>query len=130
MTAYVALLRAINVGGTGKLDMADLRSICEGCGFTDVTTYIQSGNVVFKSKRSESSVQKLLEQSLTEKMGKPVGVLVRSSEELSGVLDNNPFPEAPPNRLIVYFLAYPLRRGELDDIETPGGERLIARGRE
>jgi uncharacterized protein (DUF1697 family) len=130
MTAYVALLRAINVGGTGKLDMGDLRTLCEGCGFGRVATYIQSGNVVFQTKRSEASVQKLLEQSLTEKMGKPVGVLVRSGEELSAVLENNPFPDAPPDRVIVLFLATPTPRGALDAIETPGGERLAARGRE
>jgi uncharacterized protein (DUF1697 family) len=95
-----------------------------------VVTYIQSGNVVFRSKRSEASVQKLLEQSLTEKMGKPIGVLVRTAEELSAVIENNPFPEAAPNKLIVFFLAAPTRRGALEAIETPGGERLAAHGRE
>jgi uncharacterized protein (DUF1697 family) len=130
MTAYVALLRAINVGGTGRLEMADLRSLCEGCGFTGVATFIQSGNVVFKTKRSEASVQKLLEQTLTEKMGKPVGVLVRSSEELTAVLEKNPFPDAPPNKVIVCFLSAPLRRGLLDAIETPEGEQLATHGRE
>lgn len=130
MTAYVALLRAINVGGTGKLDMDDLRALAEGCGFERVTTYIQSGNVIFQSKRSEASVHKLLEQSLTEKMGQPVGVLVRTSDELRTVIDNNPFPDAPPNRVIVFFLAAPTPRGSLDTIETPGGEQLAARGRE
>lgn len=130
MTGYVALLRAVNVGGTGKLDMGDLRKLCEGCGFERVATYIQSGNVVFQSKRSEASVQKLLEQSLTEQMGKPVGVLVRAAEELSAVIENNPFPDAPPNRVIVLFLAAPTPRGALDKIETPAGEQLAARGRE
>jgi uncharacterized protein (DUF1697 family) len=130
MGAYVALLRAINVGGTGKLEMAELRSLCEGCGFTDVATLIQSGNVVFQTKRSEASVLKLLEQTLAEKMGRPVGVLVRSTEELHAVLERNPFPEAPPNRLIVFFLAAPLRRGALDAIETPGGEQVATHGRE
>jgi uncharacterized protein (DUF1697 family) len=130
MTAYVALLRAINVGGTGKLEMTDLRSLCEGCGFTSVATFIQSGNVVFQTKRSETSVQKLLEQSLTEQMGKPVGVLVRTLEELNAVLEKNPFTDAPPNRVIVYFLAAPLRRGILETIETPEGEQLATFGRE
>jgi uncharacterized protein (DUF1697 family) len=130
MTAYAALLRAINVGGTGKLEMTELRALCEGCGFTQVATFIQSGNVVFQTRRSEASVQKLLEQTLAEKMGKPVGVLVRTAEELSGVLANNPFPDAPPNRVIVFFLTAPLRRDSLDTIETPGGEQLVAHGRE
>jgi uncharacterized protein (DUF1697 family) len=130
MTAYAALLRAINVGGTGKLEMAELRALCEGCGFAQVATFIQSGNVVFQTRRSEASVQKLLEQTLAEKMGRPVGVLVRTAEELSTVLEHNPFPDAPPNRVVVFFLTAPLRRGALDAIETPGGEQLATHGRE
>lgn len=130
MTSYVALLRAINVGGTSKLEMADLRQICERCGFTSVATLIQSGNVVFQSKRSEASVLKLLEQSLAEKMGRPIGVLVRSAEELGSVLEYNPFPDAPPDKLVVLFLDKPAPRGALDDIQTAGGEQLAAHGRE
>lgn len=130
MTAYVALLRAINVGGSSKLDMDDLRQLCERCGFTHVSTFGQSGNVVFLSKRSEASVQKLLDQTLAEKMGKPVGVLIRTAEELSAVLERNPYPELDASQVMVLFLDAPARRGALDDIETPGGERLTASGRE
>jgi uncharacterized protein (DUF1697 family) len=130
MTAYAALLRAINVGGTGKLAMTDLRAICERCGFTDVTTYIQSGNVVFRSKRAEASVKKLLVQGLSEKVGKPVTVYLRSAADLDTVLEENPFTAAPPNRVIVMFLEAPVPRGGLDGIETPGGEQLSAKGRE
>jgi hypothetical protein len=49
LTNYIALLRAVNVGGTGKLPMADLKAICSDAGFIQVQTYIASGNVVFKS---------------------------------------------------------------------------------
>lgn len=130
MTSYVALLRAINVGGTGKLEMAELRQLCERCGFINVATYIQSGNVVFQSKRSESSVLKLLEQTLAERMGRPMGVLVRTAEEFATVLEHNPFPDVPPNKLLVLFLDKPAPRGALADVETPGGEQLAAHGRE
>lgn len=130
MTSFVALLRAINVGGTGKLEMSELRRLCERCGFTRVTTYIQSGNVVFQSKRSERTVLKLLEQTLAERMGKPVGVRLRSAQEFSTVLEHNPFPDAPPNKLLVQFLDKPAPRGALDEVETPGGEQLVAHGRE
>ena len=61
MTHYVALLRAVNVGGTGKLPMAELRAMCESLGFANVRTYIASGNVVFSSKLSETAVKKKLE---------------------------------------------------------------------
>ncbi len=130
MTAYVALLRAINVGGSSKLNMDELRQLCERCGFTNVSTFGQSGNVVFQSKRSEASVQKLLDQTLAEKMGKPVGVLIRTAEELSAVLERNPCPDEEAGEVIVLFLDAPARRGALDDIETPDGERLTASGRE
>ena len=53
MTSFVALLRAVNVGGTGKLPMSDLKAICEELGFTSVRTYIASGNVVFASRKDE-----------------------------------------------------------------------------
>lgn len=130
MTAYVALLRAINVGGTGKLPMADLKVLCEKAGFLDVATYIQSGNVVFRSQRGEASVKKRLEQSLAERMGKPVGVHVRAREEVAAVLEHNPFPAAPPNRVIVFFLDAPLTNSAVAALETPGGEEIRTHGRE
>jgi uncharacterized protein (DUF1697 family) len=130
MTAYAALLRAINVGGTGKLPMTELKALCEKAGFFDVATYIQSGNVVFRSQRGEASVKKRLEQSLAERMGKPVGVHVRTREEIEAVLEHNPFPGEPPNRVIVFFLDAPLTSSVLAGLEAPGGEQVRAHGRE
>jgi uncharacterized protein (DUF1697 family) len=57
VSAFIALLRAVNVGGTGKLPMSDLKSICEELGFTSVRTYIASGNVVFASRKSEAAIK-------------------------------------------------------------------------
>lgn len=107
MTRYVALLRAVNVGGTGKLPMAELRTMCEAVGFTNVRTYIASGNVVFDSKLAEASVRSRLERCLEEYAGKPVGVAVRTSEELAQVLTANPFKSAAPNRTVAIFLDTP-----------------------
>jgi len=98
MTTYIALLRAVNVGGTGKLPMAELRAMCESLGFTNVRTYIASGNVVFASKLSEKSVKAKLEGCLEAYAGKPVGVLVRTGAEVAAALDANPFKSAEPNR--------------------------------
>ena len=64
MTAFIALLRAVNVGGTGKLPMADLRRLCQKSGFTNVRTYIASGNVVLESNSSEAEVKAILEAAL------------------------------------------------------------------
>jgi uncharacterized protein (DUF1697 family) len=104
MTRYVAFLRAVNVGGTGKLPMSELRTMCESVGFTNVRTYIASGNVVFDSKLAEASVKSRLERRLEEYAGKPVGVAVRTSEELAQVLTANPFKSAAPNRTVAIFL--------------------------
>ncbi len=64
MTAFVALLRAVNVGGTGKLPMGELVRLCESAGFCSVSTYIASGNVVFSSRETEARVKARLEQAL------------------------------------------------------------------
>src|SRR5471032_2374264 len=104
MTGFIALLRAVNVGGTGKLPMSDLTDICEELGFTAVRTFIASGNVVFTSRKSESAIKTALEKRLEAYAGKPVGVLVRTAAEMTQVLADNPFPKAAPNRTMAVFL--------------------------
>ena len=104
MAAFVALLRAVNVGGTGKLPMSDLKAICEELGFTSVRTYIASGNVVLASRKSELAIRAALEKRLEAYAGKAVGVLVRSAAEMAQVAADNPFPKAAPNRTMAIFL--------------------------
>jgi uncharacterized protein (DUF1697 family) len=104
---YIALLRAVNVGGTGKLPMADLKAICEDIGLQDVQTYIASGNVVFSTNGAAAKVKAQLEERLCEYMGKPVGVLIRTHDEMAQVLASNPFPDAAGNRVAVTFLNAP-----------------------
>jgi uncharacterized protein (DUF1697 family) len=130
MTSYAALLRAINVGGTGKLPMTELRALCEGCGFSDVATYIQSGNVVFRSKLDEAAAKKKLEAALAKKMGKPFGVMLRTGAELAELIAAPPFPTALPNQMFVMFLDEPPPAGSLDALVAPGGEEWELRGRE
>ncbi len=104
MTQFIALLRAVNVGGTGKLPMTELTAMCEAAGFEKVKTYIASGNVVFTSSLPEAKVKAALEAKLAEYAGKPVGVVVRTAEEMAAVLKHNPFPKAAPNRTVAIFL--------------------------
>jgi uncharacterized protein (DUF1697 family) len=104
MGSFVALLRAVNVGGTGKLPMSDLKNICEELGFAAVRTYIASGNVVFTSRKSAAAIKVALEKRLEAYAGKPLGVLVRTAAEMAQVLADNPFPNAPPNRTVAVFL--------------------------
>ena len=104
MACFVALLRAVNVGGTGKLPMTDLKAMCEAAGSRSVRTYIASGNVVFESDRPPAVVRKELEDRLLAYAGKPVGVILRTAREMAEVLARNPFPQAPPNRTVAIFL--------------------------
>jgi uncharacterized protein (DUF1697 family) len=104
MPIYIALLRAVNVGGTGTLPMAELKEMCVAVGFTRVQTYIASGNVVLAAKVSASKVKAVLEQRLRANAGKPIGVLVRTADEIAGVLKANPFPDTPPHRTVAIFL--------------------------
>ncbi len=124
MAVYVALLRAVNVGGTGKLPMSELRGLCEGAGFQAVGAFIASGNVVFASDGDETSVRMALEQRLAAYAGKPVGVVVRTSEELAEILAANPFREAPGNRAVVLFTDDPLPADALDRATGVRDERM------
>ena len=107
MTIFVALLRAVNVGGTGKLPMSELRTMCETAGFSNPRTYIASGNVVFESRANESKVKAQLEQALEAYAGKPVGVIIRSGAEMAAVLAANPFSAEAPSRTVAIFLDRP-----------------------
>ena len=104
MPSFVALLRAVNVGGTGKLAMRDLEALCRDAGLADVRTYIASGNVVFTSDASEPELKAAIEARLLAHAGKRVGVLIRTAAEMAGVVAGNPFAVAPGNRVTAIFL--------------------------
>lgn len=91
MTTFVALLCAVNVGGTGKLPMAELRALLEGLGYKNVETYIQSGNAVFDAKGTAAAVTRAVAAALEKHMGALVGVMIRTHEELGRVIAENPF---------------------------------------
>jgi uncharacterized protein (DUF1697 family) len=130
VASHIALLRAVNVGGTGKLPMADLRELCRTVGLRDVRTYIQSGNVVASSPLAAATVKARLEAALAGALGKPCRVLVRSAEEMQAVADANPYPEAAPNQLLIMFLDDAPPRSALAKLAIPGRERLALGGRE
>jgi uncharacterized protein (DUF1697 family) len=116
MTAYIALLRAVNVGGTGKLPMSELTAMCVAAGYSQVQTYIASGNVVFASQDKPSQIKATLEAQLKSYAGKPVGVVVRTAEEMAAVLAANPFPNAAPNQTLALFFDEPPPTTALADI--------------
>jgi uncharacterized protein (DUF1697 family) len=124
MTAFIALLRAVNVGGTGKLPMDVLKGLCESAGFKAVRTYIASGNAVFESVMVEAQVKAALEERLRHYAGKPVGVLVRTASEMADVLARNPFPEAAPNRTVAIFLDEAPATDALENLKGRQAEEL------
>ena len=125
---FIALLRGINVGGTGLLPMKELAGLCSGLGFQSVRTYIQSGNVVFESSLSETAIRSCLEQALAARMGKRREVMVRTSEEMRFVLRHNPFPEQEPAKIAVAFLSEPPPQDLRERVVAPDGEQ-VQRGR-
>jgi len=108
MAARIALLRGINVGGNRKIKMPDLAAAFVAAGAEQVTTYIQSGNVVFHHRaRSEAKLGADLERQLAETFGFDVPVLLRTAAEWAAVIEQNPYPGTEPTKLHVAFLAEP-----------------------
>ena len=108
--------------------MEDLTAMCKAAGFQSVRTYIASGNVVFKSKLSETKVKEELGRRLLAYAGKPVAVAVRTAAEMAEVLSSNPFPDSPGNRTVAIFLD---KAPPKDVLETVSGcvEEQVAVGR-
>ena len=130
MTVYVALLRAVNVGGTGSLAMSDLQSLCERIGFEGVRTVLQSGNVVFRSRWSGPSTQAKLAAALAASTKAPLAVVLRTPAELRRTLKNNPFPKADASRVIVFFSEERPDRSAFEGLRIPGNEEVRLAGRE
>jgi uncharacterized protein (DUF1697 family) len=104
----ISLLRGINVGGNNMVRMEALRSMHEALGLADVRTYIQSGNVVFRTKLNDpAAIGRKLEDAVEKSLGFRPAVVIRTAEELRDVVANNPFAGRPgiePNKLAVSFL--------------------------
>jgi uncharacterized protein (DUF1697 family) len=106
--SYVALLRAVNVGGKNRVPMAALRATLEKRELEDVSTILQSGNVVLRSSLAEGAVAKLVGDAIAKEFGLEIGVVVRSGREIAAVAKSNPFldeePDRDPDSLHVAFL--------------------------
>ena len=124
MTAYVALLRAMNVAGTGKLAMTELKRIGEECGFKDVRTFIASGNLLFTSELDEAEAQALIEAKLETFFGKPVAVFVRSAAEMAATAAANPFDDDKPSRVMAHFITAEPMAAMLAEARDVVGERM------
>jgi uncharacterized protein (DUF1697 family) len=132
MGRMVALLRAVNVGGR-KLPMAELRTVCAELGWTEIATYIQSGNVVFTAPGKPEAVETLLEKAIENEFGLDVPVIVRSRAEWAKYPAENPFSEAAkdePAKLHLLLSKRPPAGGAAEAIEAraKAGEQVRQAG--
>ena len=143
MASHIALLRGINVGGRNKVPMADLREAVASLGHAGVSTYIQSGNVLFTTAQTDTAkLAAELESAITERFGLWASVVVLSRDGLAGVLDANPYQDEPNPKLVhvVFLNAEPPRdlldrlaaaqsaaaaKGSRDTVQAAGGALFL-----
>jgi uncharacterized protein (DUF1697 family) len=120
MPIYVSMLRGINVGGNKQVKMDKLRSSLEALGLEQVKTYIQSGNVVFKSpKTSPLALSRKLEERILEDFGFSASVISRTADDIENTIANNPFlnqPRIDSEKLHVAFLSDPPAAAALKEL--------------
>jgi uncharacterized protein (DUF1697 family) len=131
---YAALLRGINVGGKNMIKMETLRTTFESLGFENVRSYINSGNLVFETRKTDDGkLAKTIHDAIKKDFGFDISVMVRSMKEIEEIVKNNPFDGQFDNHkyLHVFFLDSELSNGqkELIDSITNESEKIEIRGR-
>ena len=137
MNTYISLLRGINVGGQRKIRMAELKSMFESMGLADVVTYVQSGNVVFRSEsQNADKLAGAIEQQIEQTFGHDVSVLIRDDRDFKQIIENNPFltggRDEDPTKLHVTFLYRDPSEEKIRSLDIPnaGSDEYETRGRE
>lgn len=130
---HVALLRGINVGGRNSLPMVELRSLAATLGFADVRTYIQSGNLLFRSEQEPDALQEQLQAAICTRFGLDIPVIVRSAGAWPALLAGNPYPDAStnePHRVMLALAARPLAADVVPRLQARAiqGERIARVG--
>jgi uncharacterized protein (DUF1697 family) len=129
MATHVALLRGINVGGNNKVPMADLRAVVASLGHTAVSTYIQSGNVLFTAREGAAAdapaLAAGLERAIEQAFGLRLRVVVLSRAELAQVIGDNPY-RAEPNPKYVHAMFFPDEPGQEVRESVAAAERQAA----
>jgi uncharacterized protein (DUF1697 family) len=135
MTTFIGLLRAVNLGAHNKVSMSDLRDLLTGLAARDVTTVLQSGNVVFRSDvRSAAALEQQIEGALSKQLSIATDVFVRSAEEWKTLIKANPFPretKQDPSHLLVMPLKSAPRPASVTALQRAiqGREMVLAKGR-
>jgi uncharacterized protein (DUF1697 family) len=130
----IVLLRGVNLAGRNRVAMPQLREALEEAGFEEVSTYVQSGNVVLSSKKSGKRVQSDVEQLVADRFGLDIGVVVRTRAELAAVVERNPLGKVAKNPKLyqVTFLEKALGADIVRKLEVAaaGKEQVKQVGRE
>jgi uncharacterized protein (DUF1697 family) len=135
LTTFIALLRAVNLGGSTQLSMTELTELLDGEGFDKVQTILNSGNLVFRASRGKSvELEQRLEALIAGSFGRSTEVFVRSASEWHGVLAQNPFEleaEKDPGHLLLTALkaAPPAESWAALRTAIRGRERIFGAGR-
>jgi uncharacterized protein (DUF1697 family) len=124
VTAYVALLRAVNVAGTAKLPMGELKRIGEECGFDHVRTFIASGNLLFTSDLDEEEVRAFIAAKVAAFFGRDIPIFVRSAAEMAELAASNPFTDDKGSRVMAHIIADAPTQAMIDDARDVQGERM------
>jgi len=120
MPTHISLLRGINVGGNKKIRMADLKALYASLSFLNLTTYVQSGNVVFDADSVDASaLSARIEAAIAAHFGFDVTVLLRTANDFQRILDANPFPGLEATKLHVLFLAAAPDSATADALDVP-----------
>jgi uncharacterized protein (DUF1697 family) len=130
MTAYVALLRGVNLLGVSTLKMTDLKAIADKLGLSRARTYIASGNLLFVSDKAEEPLRRALEREMKAHMGRELRVMLRTAAEMAEVVRANPFTDSPGNRVQAFFLNEPPPKDLLDMARNRDDERIATGERE
>ena len=104
MATYVAFLRGVNLGPNNKISMPALRAMAEDRGYTDVATYINSGNLIISSSKKAATVEREISNAIKDTFGRPIDVTVRTPAQLKKILAENPYPDGNPSQVTVAFL--------------------------
>jgi uncharacterized protein (DUF1697 family) len=104
VATYVAFLRGVNLGPNNKISMPELRAMAEDLGYTDVATYINSGNLIISSPKKAATVEREISKGIKDSFGRQIDVVVRTPAQLKKILAENPYPDGNPSQVTVAFL--------------------------
>jgi uncharacterized protein (DUF1697 family) len=132
-SAWIALLRGINVGGRNMVPMPELRALCAGLGWREVQTYIQSGNLLFRAGGQGAGLETELERAIERRFGFAISVVVRAADAWPAYVEANPFrevSESAPNLVMLALSKAPPKRDAAERLaeRAAAGERVVRVG--